>query len=195
MKAFQKIGSGLAAMALLAGLLSGATAQAAGAVDCTTFLAAEVDVSAALIDEACDTWTERAARSNGVLGEAPTLAMAWTDVGVVSTDGAAGVAGWPISATCLLTGAITGPSTAYYVVAGVASTLGPATSTTIQCTVSPAGLAFTQTTPGAASAGFDVTATLPGSALTRQTVCSYAEAYYLVRPLKMTTGTLPCSQL
>ena len=126
---------------------------------------------------------------------APTVAFAWTDVGVFSTDATLANAGWPISATCLITGAITGPSTAYYVLSGVANTAGPAVSTTIQCSASPAGLYVNQTMPGPVAVGADFTTTIPGSALTAQRICSFAQSTYLVRPLTMRTGTIPCSPL
>jgi hypothetical protein len=160
--------------------------------DCESFLRQTVDVPASLVDYTCDIWATQAS-SGKTSVDAPTVAFAWTDVGAVSTDGVAGVAGWPISATCLITGAITGPNTAYYVLAGVANTAGPASSTTIRCTASPAGLSVNQTLPGPTSAGADFTSTIPGSALTAQRICSFAEAYYLIRPLYMKTGTLPCS--
>lgn len=190
------IGSLLAAAvigALFAGPSSAAVAPDADAGACAASLAAKVDVSQALIDQTCRVWADRHAAGDADT-EVPTLAFAWANYGVDSPDAQISTVGWPIRATCLITGAITGPNSAYYVLTGVANTTGPATSTTIQCTASPAGLGFEQTLPGPNSAGADFTTTvLPGSPLRQQKICSYAEAYYLVRPLFMRTNKTPCS--
>ncbi|HYO61438.1 MAG TPA: hypothetical protein VEU29_06035 [Actinomycetota bacterium] len=197
MRLKKRMAGGLAATALIAGIVSGGTSVAAAAeVDCETAINQQVSVPAELVQETCAIWERQSARSGFDVNAAPTIASAWTDVGVFNTDATVASAGWPISATCLITGVITGPSTAYYVLTGIANTTGPATSTTIQCSASPAGLYFNQTLPGTTSVGADFSTTLlPGDALTKQTICSYGIAYYLVRPLKMNTNTLPCSPL
>jgi hypothetical protein len=197
MRLKSRLAGALAATALIAGLVSGgATVAAAAELDCETAITAKVSVPAALVQETCDIWAAQSARSGGAIDMAPTIAGAWTDVGVFSTDATVASAGWPISATCLITGVVTGPSTAYYVLVGIAHTAGPATSTTVQCSSSPSGLSVNQTLPGPSAVGADFTTTIfPGSALTKQSICSYGIAYYLVRPLTMRTNTLACSPL
>jgi hypothetical protein len=193
----RRVIGGLMATAVLGALFTGPasamTIVAPNTQTCEESIAAQVNVSQALIDHTCNVWAQHSGRDTETL-EVPTIAMAWTNFGVDSSDGQLGVAGWPISATCLITGVITGPTTAYYVLTGVGNTTGPATSTTVQCSASPAGLSFEQTLPGPNSAGADFTTTIfPGSALRAQRICSYAEAYYLVRPLFMQTNKLDCS--
>ena len=193
----RRIAAALAVTAVIGGLISGGSTPAlAEEMSCEATLAEQVSVPDELVQRACDILATNLPASDVSVSAAPTIATAWTDVGLFSTDTNLAGAGWPISATCLLTGVITGPRTAYYVLVGVANTVGPATSTTIQCTASPAGLSINQTMPGTTSAGADFSTTLlPGDALAAQKICSYGIAYYLVRPTTMRTNTLACSPL
>lgn len=198
MKLKTRLAGALAATTLIAGLVSGGASVATAAeLDCESGILQQMAVPIEVAQETCAQWATQSAIAGFDLSmNAPTVVGGWTDVGVFNADATVAGAGWPISATCLITGVITGPSTAYYVLVGVAHTLGPATSTTIQCSSSPSGLSVNQTLPGPVAVGADFSTTLlPGDALTKQTICSYGIAYYLVRPLTMRTNTLACSPL
>lgn len=164
---------------------------------CRSVVTAQTEgaVPESLVSDLCDTWVTNAPESAGA---APQFTNFAVSVGAESADGfdvaVDNTAGWPMSATCLVSGAITSASTAYYVLVGAANTLGPATSSRIRCTASPSGLVADQQLPGAAAVASDFTTTLlPGDPLTTQDVCSYGEFYYLIRPLYQKTSRTPCS--
>src|SRR3712207_2249496 len=96
--------------ALMASAIAGAlcaspaaAAVAAQAPTCEGFLASQVDASQEAIERTCSEW-QRRSRHNPEIPDVPTIAFAWADVGVLSADGQAGLVGWPISATCVITG-------------------------------------------------------------------------------------------
>jgi hypothetical protein len=131
---------------------------------CEEAFRARVTADSATIAKACSLL--RSNSSDGI-PEIPTVALAWPAAEVVNTSGQVGFA---VSGICLYFGVITGTNTAQHFVVGSAQSAGPALSTTITCTVGPAGLSASGTLIGPASAAAD---TGP-AALRAQRVCTRA---------------------
>ncbi len=148
-------GSLAALLVVVSGALGQANAAAApvtehGQFDCQQAAAAQVNIDAAVIERACNRLAqERGAEAN----EVPTLFMAWPTVGFIND---AGEIGYPVSGVCIYASPVSNAQLAggelqadgRHTVVGSAQAIGPAESTTVTCTVDPAGLSVSGTLIG-----------------------------------------------
>ena len=139
--------------------------------------------SPAVAEEDC---TTRVAKLAGLARTDSLVEQACAKLAVVAPGQAASVAGvapaiefsapYGISGNCLFTGVITGTNSAQYVLVGEATAIGPAASTSLTCSLSPAGLSAARALPGPAVAAGPTTRS---GALAGQTVCTTVSAVFI----------------
>lgn len=154
--------------------LGGSPAQAA--LNCETRLAADLadaaaPVPAGAVADACASYRAQ--------GGTDDLFDAFSLVGAsVAVD----LSGNPISGDCLLYALPTGTNTGIYTLIGVGVAVGAASWTRIVCSADPSGLLLNTLAPGSVAVGVDFTQDPfpPSDTLTRQKVCSYVNAQWIL---------------